>query len=83
MPGDSRTLTVKPDEGYAVKRVLINGNETAPTADGTYLIENISEDIRAQIDFERESDSDPIYYIIIAAVALLFAAAGILMYKKR
>ena len=83
MPGDSRTLTVKPDEGYAVKRVLINGNETAPTADGTYLIENISEDIRAQIDFERESDSEPIYYIIIAAVALLFAAAGILMYKKR
>ena len=51
--GDTVTLTITPDEGYAVKSVKYNGTEATKNADGTYSFEMPAEDVTVTAEFKR------------------------------
>lgn len=55
--GGSITVTVKPDEGYVLKSLTVNGQAVAVKADGTYVIENIFADQTVAAEFEKKQDT--------------------------
>ena len=81
--GGSRILTVTPDEGYTLTMITVNGLERTADAEGRLALDGILEDMTIEIAFERESGSNAVYYIMIAAIVLVFAAAGYFFYRKR
>jgi len=48
--GDNITFTIYPDEGYAVDKVLVNGNLWVVT-DNTLTIENVNRDFDIEVNF--------------------------------
>ena len=63
--------------------ITVNGLERTADAEGRLALDGILEDMTIEIAFERESGSNAVYYIMIAAIVLVFAAAGYFFYRKR
>ena len=83
--GGSVTLTVKPDEGYYVKELKINGETVRVNSDGTYTVSGVYENINAEVSFEAipETGAAPEagglewYWILLIVVGGIVVAGGI------
>ena len=51
--GSSATLTIKPDNGYRTKSVIVNGTDvTSQVSNNQYTIKNINSNITVEVEFE-------------------------------
>ena len=83
--GGSVTLTVKPDEGYYVKELKINGEMVRVNSDGTYTVSGVYENINAEVSFEAipETGAAPEagglewYWILLIVFGGIVVAGGI------
>lgn len=94
--GGSKTYTVTPDEGYVIKSVIVNGEETTVGADGTFTLENINDSYQVVVQFKRETvpeyieDWDPgeesvnvpDWIVALISVVVLGGIVAIIVYKN-
>ncbi|MBQ3133383.1 MAG: carbohydrate binding domain-containing protein [Clostridia bacterium] len=52
-PGSNRTLTFKPDDGYTIKSVTVNGKEQTLSAEKTLTLTDIRENITIVVKYKR------------------------------
>lgn len=60
--GASVTYTFTPDQGYEVKKAMVNGEEVALTGN-TYTVEHVKEDLTVTAVFERKTVPTPKYTV--------------------
>ena len=93
LEGDTKVFTLKPDEGFAVSKVLINGQETAVT-DNTFTVSNVNQELTIDVTFDKASGilggklGNGTVWIILGVLAGVIVAAGaviavILIRKKK
>lgn len=94
--GGSKTYTVTPDEGYVIKSVTVNGEETTVGEDGTFTLENINDSYQVVVQFKRETVPEyieiwdtieetvdiPTWIVVLISVVVLGGIVALIVYKN-